>query len=87
MRRPARHVDGAAGRDQRLADHLPAEDALPAGLRRAAAKQVHLELLEVEDGQQILEGGGHERLFCHKPRRARQWYDRGRSHMSYPDLS
>ena len=28
-------------------------------LRAAAAEQVHLELFEVEDGQQVLNGGGH----------------------------
>jgi hypothetical protein len=41
-------VDGAAGRDQRLADHLAAEHALPARLRAAPAKQVYLERLEIE---------------------------------------
>ena len=70
MRRPAAHVDGAAGGDQRLADHLPAEHALPADLRRAAAEQVHLELLEIEDGEQVLDGGGHSRSFCHNRRYA-----------------
>ncbi len=43
------------------ADHLAAEHALPAGLRRAAAEQVHVERLEVENGEQILDGGGHGR--------------------------
>ena len=57
MRRPA--LDGAHRGDQRLADHLSAKDALPADLRRAAAEQVHLERLEIEDGEQILDGGGH----------------------------
>src|SRR6516164_4432102 len=38
VRRPARHVDGAAGGNKRLPDHLPAEHALPADLRRAAAE-------------------------------------------------
>jgi len=59
MGRPAGHVDGAAGRHQRLADHLSTEHALPPHLRRAAAKQVHLERFEVEDSKQILNGGGH----------------------------
>ena len=48
MRRPA-GLDRAAGGDQRLADHLAAEHALPADLRRAAAEQIHLERFEVED--------------------------------------
>ena len=60
MRRPLRHVlDGAAGGDQRLADDLAAEHALPARLRRAAAEQVHLERLEIEDGENVLQGGRH----------------------------
>ncbi len=60
MRR-ARGVDRAHGGDQRLPDHLAAEHALPAGLRRAAAEQVHVERLEIENGEQILDGGGHGR--------------------------
>ena len=60
VRRPLRHAfDGAAGRDQRLADHLAAEHALPADLGRAAAKQIHLDRLEIENGEKILDGGGH----------------------------
>ncbi len=59
MRRPLLHVDGAAGRDQRLADHLAAEHPLPRHLRRAPAEQVHLELLEVEDFEKVLDCGGH----------------------------
>ena len=58
MREPA--LDRAARGHQRLADHLAAEYPLPADLRRAPAKQVHLERLEVEDGQKFLDGGGHE---------------------------
>ena len=54
MRRAA--VDGPGRGDQRLPDHLAAEHALPAGLRRLAAKQVHLERLEVEDAEQVGDG-------------------------------
>ena len=57
MRRPA--VDRAGGGDQRLADHLAAEHALPADLRAAAAEQIDLERFEIEDGQQVLDGGRH----------------------------
>ena len=57
MRRPA-GLDRAHRGDQRLADHLAAEHALPAGLRRAAAEQVHLERFEIEDVEQVLDGGG-----------------------------
>ena len=47
MRHAALHR--AAGSNQSLTDHLAAEHALPAHLRRAAAKQVQLERLEIED--------------------------------------
>ena len=55
MRRPAVGIDRAAGGDQRLPDHLPAIDALPARLRRAAAEQVHFELFEIEGDEQVLD--------------------------------
>src|SRR6185312_12721334 len=58
VRRPV--LDRAHGGNQRLADHLPAEHALPADLRRAAAEQVHLERLEVENIEQVGYGGGHQ---------------------------
>src|SRR5262245_37214201 len=51
--------DGAAGGDQRLTDHLTAEYPLPPDLRRTPPKQIRLELLEIEDGKQILHSGGH----------------------------
>ena len=58
MRRAA--FDGAHRRDQRLPDHLSAEHALPAILRREAAKQVHLELFEVEHIEHRFDGSfGH----------------------------
>ena len=81
MRRPAGDVDRAAGRHQRLADHLAAEHALPADLRRAAAEQVDLELLEVEDVQQVLNGGRTWKLFrraCYL-QRGRDWMPACRS--------
>jgi hypothetical protein len=60
MRRPGRHVlDGAASGNERLADDLPAEYPLPARLRRAAAKQITFERLEVENVDQILNSGSH----------------------------
>ena len=45
--------DGAACRDHRLPDHLAAEHPLPARLRAVAPEQVHLELFEIEDGNQV----------------------------------
>ena len=60
MRRPGRDViDGAAGGDQRLADHLAAEHPLPARLRRAAAKQIQFERLEIENVEKLLDCGDH----------------------------
>ena len=50
-------LDGAGGGDQRLADHLAAEHALRADLRARAAEQVHFELFEVEDGEEVGDGG------------------------------
>ncbi len=47
-------LDGALRRHQRLADHLPAEDPLPAGLRAAAAEDVDLDRLQVERRKQPL---------------------------------
>ena len=55
MRRTNRHVfDRAAGGDQRLADDLAAEHALPARLRRPAAEQIQFERFEIEDGENVL---------------------------------
>ena len=59
MRQPVLDVDRAAGGHQRLPDHLAAEHTLPRHLRRAATEQVHLELFEVEDLEEGLDGG-HE---------------------------
>ena len=60
VRVPVRH--GAPRRDQRLAEHLPAEHALPAVLRARAAEQVHLDLLEVQEVDQSLKEGFMPRI-------------------------
>src|SRR3954447_17992781 len=58
MWRAALH--GADRRDQRLPDHLSAEHALPAILWAPPAKQVHLDLLEVEHVEHGFDGSfGH----------------------------
>ena len=50
VRRPLGDIlDGAAGGNQRLADHLAAEYALPADLGAAPAEQVEIERFEIED--------------------------------------
>lgn len=51
-------VDRALGGDQRLADHLAAEDPLPADLRAQAPEEVFLELLEVEYRKERIHGRG-----------------------------
>jgi hypothetical protein len=50
-------IDGAHGRHQRLPHHLAAKHPLPADLRAAAAEHVHLQRLEVEQLQQVCDGG------------------------------
>ena len=52
-------LDGTQGGDQRLPDHLSTEHALPPGLWRATAKQVHFERLEIKDGKEVFDRG-HE---------------------------
>src|SRR5687767_8946578 len=51
-----RGIDGALRRDEGLADHLTAEDALPADLRAATSKQVVFKRLKVEYGQKLFHG-------------------------------
>ncbi len=53
-------LHGAGGGDERLADHLAAEDALPADLRAATAEEVVLQRLQVEDAEEVLDGVRHE---------------------------
>ena len=48
-------VDGAPRRDERLPRDLPAEHALAVLVGADAAEQVHLELLELEQVDQIVE--------------------------------
>ncbi len=48
----------AHGRHQGLAEGLAAEHALPGLLRAAAAKQVILQRLQVQNGEQVLDGAG-----------------------------
>jgi hypothetical protein len=52
-------LHGPAGGDQRLGQHLPAEHAPGADVAIRAAKDVDLELLEVEDREELVEGEGH----------------------------
>src|SRR5690349_20427668 len=61
MNRPLRD-HGALSRDQCLADHLPAEHALPAHLRAATSKEVVFERFQVENGKQFLHGRRHRVL-------------------------
>src|SRR5207247_2653935 len=52
-------LDRARRSDQRLADHLAAEDPLPARLRAAPAEEIVLERLEIEDGQELSDRARH----------------------------
>src|SRR5262245_19781236 len=57
--RRATGIDGAYRCDESLGDHLTTKDPLPADLRGAPAEQVHFERLEVENIEQVLNGGRH----------------------------
>ena len=52
-------VHGSAGRHQRLAQHLPPEDALRAVDRALAPEEVHLQVLQVQQIQQLVESASH----------------------------
>ena len=54
-------VDGAAGGDERLPRHLPAEDPLALLVRAVAAEDVHLDGLEVQQLEQSVQRISHER--------------------------
>ena len=54
MDRPLRH--GPPGGDERLCRHLSPEHPLTVFLGAPPAKDVHLELLEIEEADQIAEG-------------------------------
>jgi hypothetical protein len=51
--------DGAGGGDQRLADDLAAEDALPADLRAQASENIAFQLLKVENLEERFDRIGH----------------------------
>ena len=52
-------LDGANRRNERLGEHLSSEDPLPARLGTVPAKEIHLEILEVEEREQAIEFGRH----------------------------
>src|ERR1700733_12884904 len=52
-------LDGARGCDQRLRNHLAAENPLPAVLRRLPAKYVDLDCFKIETRDKIGGGGRH----------------------------
>ena len=70
-------VDGAAGGDERLREHLPAEHADPSLFEAHPAEQVHFEALEIEHVDQIVERGTHNRQPTLPRRRARRGAHRG----------
>ena len=52
-------VDGAAGRDERLAGDLPAEHPLAVLVGAQPAEEVHLELLELQQIDQVVQRRAH----------------------------
>ena len=61
MQRMSRAIfDSAIGGDQSLPNHLPAEHALPAGLRAQASEQILLQCLEIENGEELIESLAHD---------------------------
>jgi len=70
-------LDRPAGRDERLARHLASEDAQALIFRAATAEQVHLELFQVEDLEQLDQRALHRALVARgrrscTPRNARR---------------
>ena len=66
MREPVLRFNCAAGCDERLANDLAAEHALPTVLRAAAAEQIVLQLLQIESGQKFFDSG-HLRFSSYTP--------------------
>ena len=62
---------GVVRRGQRLRGHLAPEHPLEQGVRLAAAEQVVLDDLEVEQCHQLVDGSGHGRQSSGSSRRAR----------------
>jgi hypothetical protein len=54
-----RFVDRAGRRHERLAGDLAAEHSLPVLVGRAPTEDVHLDHLEVEQGDEVVESGAH----------------------------
>lgn len=52
-------LDGAPGRHQRLSGHLSPEDALAFLVGALASEHVDLDGLEIEEGDECIEGGSH----------------------------
>src|SRR5215471_10301710 len=66
-------VDGPRRGDQGLADHQPAEHALPTDLRAATAVQVAFELFQIEYRKEVRDGVGHEALRWPRECKQRGW--------------
>jgi hypothetical protein len=53
--------DRSTGGDERLAGDLATKDALTVFIGTDAPEQVHLELFELENVDQVVEGASHQR--------------------------
>ncbi len=51
-------LDRALCSNQRLTDHLPAENTLPANLRAVAAEKIHFKRFKIKRYKQLLHGRG-----------------------------
>ncbi len=61
-------LDGATGGDQGLGGDLATEDALSLLVGLGAAEDVHLDLLEVEQADQLVEVVGHRTIISRSSR-------------------
>ncbi len=68
MDHPLGSVDGAGGGNQRLASDLAAKDALAIFVRRASAKQVDFDRLEVKELDEVIEGILHPSMLAREQR-------------------
>ena len=77
-------LDGAARRHQRLAGHLPAEDALALLVGLGAAEDVDLDRFEVEEIDEELQGRAHRPMLPRFGAARRIRFAAGRAMRRYP---
>jgi hypothetical protein len=70
-------LDGAGGGNQRLPEHLAAENPLPTIFGTATAEEVVLERLQVEDAEQVFDRSRHSVLAGSRAEAVRNLGSRG----------